>query len=149
MTWQITISYILFLMSVKPLKTISVEIIAGSLSHVFWKCHDAWLRITPLSCCCQHFFFATLLLHNNIIYSFLSINILNSFSKEKRMFLQANFDNDWTILKNRPNSLFSPWGTCQNHSLQSVYFVLFLYPQLLLFTYWVTLENDKLILMCA
>ena len=83
------------------------------------------------------FFFATLLLHNNIIYSFLSKNILNS------------FDNDWTILKNGPHSLFSPWRTCQNQSLQSVYFVLFLYPQLLLFTYWVTLENDKLILMCA
>lgn len=30
-----------------------------------------------------------------------------------------------------------------------VYFVLFLYPQLLLFTYWVNLENDKLILMSA
>ena len=137
MTWQTSISYILFLMSVKPLKTISVEIIAGSLSHVLWKCHDAWLRITPPSCWSQLFFFATLLLHNNIIYSFLSKNILNS------------FDNDWTILKNGPHSLFSPWRTCQNQSLQSVYFVLFLYPQLLLFTYWVTLENDKLILMCA
>ena len=106
MTWQISISYVLFLMSVKPLKTISAEI-AGSLSHVLWKCHDAWLRITPLSCCCQHFFFATLLLHN-IIYSFLSINILNSFSEEKWMFLQATFDNDWTTLKNGPHSLFSP-----------------------------------------
>ena len=93
------------------------------------------------------FFFATLLLHNNIIYSFLSINILNSFSEEKRTFLQATFDNDWTTLKNGPHSLFSPWGTCPNHSLQTVYFVLFLYPQLLLFTYWVNLENDKLILM--
>ena len=80
----------------------------------------------------QHYYYIT-----TLFYSFLSINILNS------------FDNDWTILKNGHHSLFSPWRTCQNQSLQSVYFLLFLYPQLLLFTYWVNLENDKLILMCA
>lgn len=83
-------------------------------------CWNCWLFITcvmKMSWCMAEnhttfmllstFFFATLLLHN-IIYSFLSINILNSFREEKRMFLQATFDNDWTTLKNGPHSLFSP-----------------------------------------